>query len=168
MSLGRIVPLSALILLAACTTNPLEVVISRCPAVAVVEDVNTITRFKGDGRTQEDLAYTVSLADVVTSCTEDEDVVQTVDFAVIGRAYDGYDGGAVTLPVFVAVMRDNLTIVSKERFDVTLNLSAGGLARRSETVSVRIPTIDQARTYNYEVLIGFESTPEDAYYNFVR
>ncbi|TNE61847.1 MAG: hypothetical protein EP335_14225 [Alphaproteobacteria bacterium] len=153
---------------AACSRNPLEVVVSNCPAVAVVGDAGTLTRFRGDGRTTDDVAFTASIMNVQSSCVEDVNVVSSVSFDIGGQAGRALASREVTLPYFVVVLKDNSRIVSKKQYDVTLRFDSNGFARASQSLEQVIPTIEQARRYNYEVLIGFQLSPEDVAYNMER
>lgn len=156
------------LMLAACNRSPLEVVVSRCPAVAVVGDMNTLTQFRGEGRTTEDVMYTASIMDVTTDCTEGEAVDSNVTFFVGATAGPAFSGREITLPYFVAVLKDNSQIVSKEVFDVKLTFDSKGFARSKEVISQHIPTIAQARRYNYEVLLGFQMDAQDVVFNMER
>lgn len=156
------------LMLAACNRSPLEVVVSRCPAVAVVGDMNTLTRFKGEGRSTEDVMYTASIMDVTSSCTEEEAVDSRVNFYVGATAGPAFSGRDVTLQYFVAILKDNSQIVSKEIFEVTLSFDSKGFARSKEVVEQHIPTIEQARRYNYEVLLGFQMDAQDVVFNMER
>lgn len=156
------------LLVAACNRNPLEVVVSRCPAVAVVGDVGTVTKFIGEDRLQEELVYTASLSEIETNCREGGSVEANVAFKIVARAGDAHSGGPITLPYFVAVLKDNSQLITKKTYTATLNLSAEGRAVSVQQIEGLIPTIDQARKYNYEILIGFQIEPGDVYYNMIR
>ena len=69
---------------------------------------------------------------------------------------------------FIAILKDNSQIVSKEVFEVTLKFDQKGFARSREIVTQHIPTIEQARRYNYEVLIGFQMDAQDVVFNMER
>jgi len=169
MSVRSVILFGLVFLLAACgNRNPLEVTVSRCPAVAVVGDAGTLTRFEGQGRNVEDVAFTASIVDVTLTCEEAEDVTSEVIFSVAATAGDAFKGGSVTIPYFVVVMKDNSQIITKKIYDVTLNFDREGRASSREVIEQHIPTIEQARRYNYEVLLGFQLTAQDAVYNMER
>jgi predicted small lipoprotein YifL len=169
MSVRSVFLLGALLFLAACgNRNPLEVTVSRCPAVAVVGDAGTLTRFEGDSRNVEDVAFTASILDVRMTCEEAEDVRAQVTFDIGAQQGDAFRGRSVTVPYFVVVLKDNSQIVSKRVFDVTLRFDSNGNASSHEVVTQHIPTIEQARRYNYEVLLGFQLTAQDAVFNMER
>ncbi|MCJ9427624.1 hypothetical protein [Kordiimonas marina] len=156
------------LLVAACAKNPLQVVVSHCPAVAVVGDVGTLTRFKGEGRTTNDVEFTASITNVKPDCKQADSVTSHVTFDITAEAGKALTSRTVTLPYFVAVLKDNSQIVSKKRYDVTLTFGRDGIAHATQTVEQFIPTMAQAKRYNYEVLLGFQLTPEEAMYNMER
>lgn len=169
MSVRAVLMGGLLLALGACANNnPLEVTVSRCPAVAVVGDAGTMTRFRGEDRTVDDVAYTASILNVKMDCIEDIDVRSTVTFEVGAQTGKAFSGRSVTVPYFVVVMRDNSQIVSKKIYDVTLNFDSNGRASSRQVVAQHIPTIEQARRYNYEVLLGFQLSPNDAVFNMER
>ena len=154
--------------LAACNKNPLEVTVSRCPAVAVVGDAGTLTRFEGSGRNQEDVAFTASIVQVSSACSESESVTMQVDFQLAANAGPALAGRSEAIEYFVTVMKDNSQIISKKTFKSVLVFDGKGQAVTREAVRQFIPTIEQARRYNYEVLLGFQLSPQEAVYNMER
>ena len=165
----RLVLASALMLfVAACNRNPLEVTISRCLAVAVVGDVGTLTQFQGSGRTTEDVVFTASIRDVQSSCDEGDSVESEVVFTIGAQGGPALADSEVTIPYFAAVLKDNSQIITKRVYDVTLRFDSEGKAVSREVLTQFVPTIEQARRYNYELLIGFQLDPKDAVFNIVR
>ncbi len=153
---------------AACNRNPLEVIVSRCPAVAVVGDAGVVTRFSGAGRDTDDVAYTATILDVRSSCVEGSSVVNMVDFQIGVNAGPANEAEDLTLDYFVVVLRDNNQIVSKSVYSTTVTFDRFGIGRARETIEQVIPTVEQARRYNYEILLGFQTDPADIVYNMQR
>lgn len=165
----RFVFVSALVfLLAACSKNPFEVQVSRCLAAAVVGDLGTWTRFAGEGTTTGDVEFTASIMDVESRCEEASDVRSEVAFFIGAQSGPALASQVVTVPYFVAVLKDNSQIVSKRVFNVTLQFDESGYAYSRQVVGQHIPTIEQARRYNYELLLGFQMDPQAAIYNMER
>ena len=160
--------LFALLALAACNRNPLEVVVSRCPAVAVIGDLGTFTKFEGTQRTSEDVAYTASIFEVISDCTERSSVAGELEFQISAQAGPALANEVEQISYFIAVLRDNSQIVSKKQFEITLYFDENGHASARETLTQFIPTIEQTRRYNYEVLLGFQLDPNDVVYNLQR
>lgn len=154
--------------LAACASNPFEVVISRCPAVAIVGDAGTLTRFSGEGRSIDDVLYTASISDVTVKCEEGDDVASAINFYVGAQSDGKITNETVPISYFVVVLKDNSEIVTKRVFEVNLQFDENGFADSLETISQYIPTIDQARRYNYELLIGFQLDISDVVFNMER
>lgn len=152
----------------ACASNPLEVTISRCPAVAIVAETGTLTRFDGEGRTAEDVLFTASISDVAVSCEEDDSVSSAIGFYIGAQSEGRVTNQTITLPYFVAVLKDNSEVVTKRIYDVTLTFDQNGYAVSREVLNQFIPTIEQARRYNYELLIGFQMSVDDVAFNMER
>jgi hypothetical protein len=157
-----------ILVVAACNRNPLEVTVSRCPAVAVVGDLGTYTKFEGVGQTTEDVAYTVSILRVRGNCEEGSRVDGETSFDIAVQGGPALREDSITVPYFVAILKDNSQIVSKKIFETRLVFDANGRAESRETIAQMIPTIDQARRYNYEVLIGLQLDPQDVVFNLQR
>ncbi|WP_374764380.1 hypothetical protein [Yunchengibacter salinarum] len=156
------------LLLAACNKNPLEVVVSRCPAVAVVGDAGTMTRFVDNEPSASNEIFTASIMGVTSQCDQGDDVDASVSFEIAATAGPAMEGRTITVPYFVAVVKDNARIVSKKRFETVLTFDGKGRATAKQTVRQHIPTIEQARRYDYEVLLGFQLNPQEAVFNMQR
>ena len=157
------------LLVTACSKNVYEVTISPCPALAIVGDVGTLTRFAGNGRDTQDVAFTATATNAEISCTAEGSVVSTVTFDLIAKAGPALKSNNETISYFVAVMKDNHVIVTKKIYNV--NLRFGGNNSRVElrqSIQNVIPTLDQAQHYDYEILIGLQLTPDEAAYNIAR
>ncbi len=155
---------------AACSDNPLEVVVSNCPALAVFGDVGTVTRFVGSGRDTGDVAYTATISSAVQNCTEHKNGIDTtVEFDIVATRGTALTETAVDLQYFVVVMKDNSQLVTKKIYDVTLKFNAStGTAVSHQIIKSVIPTLEQAKRYNYETLLGFQLTNDEAAYNISR
>ncbi len=159
--------------LAACSgrgKNPLKVVVQRCPAPAVVEGVSTLTRFAGDDRTSDARLFTAAIEDLDLRCDQGERVTSRLRFRIVATRGAALRGSrTIEVPYFVAVMRDNAEIVTKRIYRARLVFRDG--AERAETIEeIRqtIPSIDQARRYHYELLVGFQLKSDELIYNVVR
>lgn len=150
--------------------NPLEVTVSNCPALAVLGDVGTVTRFVGGGRDVVDVAYTATISSAVQNCNEHKNGVDTkIEFDIIATRGAALTGSEVSLQYFVAVMKDNSQLVTKKIYDVTLNFNAStGTAVSHQVIESNIPTLDQAKRYDYETLLGLQLTNDEAAYNVAR
>lgn len=168
MTIRFLATMALALTLAACNKSPLEVTISRCAAVAVVGDTGTITRFDGEGRTADDVVFTATMNDVDVTCNESDSVSSVVSFYIAAESDGRIVNQSITMPYFVAVMKDNSEIITKRIFDVTLRFDGNGYAVSREILSQYIPTIEQARRYNYELLLGFQLSIDDVAFNMER
>lgn len=167
MTLRFFLPLLCFVLVA-CNSNPLEVVVSRCPAVAIVGDAGVFTRFEGAGRSIEDIAYTATLTNLQNGCEQKDDVTNWVGFDLMVQSGAALQDRSLDLSYFIVVLKDNNQIVSKKVYEVAVALDQGGRGQIRQRIEQIIPTVEQARRYNYEVLVGWQTDPEDISYNMHR
>ncbi len=159
-------------LLAGCggkKANPLRVTVMRCPAPAVVEGVATLTRFAGARRTADAVLFTAAIEDLRLRCDQGERVRSHLRFRIVATRGPALRDEVVEVPYFVAVIRDNGEIVAKKIYRTRLVFTRG--SKRAETVEEilqTIPSIAQARRYDYELLVGFQVKTDDLIFNVVR
>ncbi|MCH8861955.1 MAG: hypothetical protein IID51_05540 [Proteobacteria bacterium] len=170
---GRAVRNAALLLLAfttaSCQKNPFQVTESNCPAVSVVSNLGSFTRFNGAGRNTEDVAFNATITGVVVDCTQGDEIDMEVTFAIVARRGSAMSEDSAILPYFLILMRDNHLITVKKIYETTIRFKAGSdRAAVRETVIQRFESSDPARRYDYELLIGFQLTPDEVIYNALR
>ncbi len=157
---------------ASCAVNPFSFVQINCPAVAVVSNTGTETRFEGETRNSGDVAFNATISNVVTSCVqleEEQTLTLTTSFSVYVSKGPAYSGGDVTLPYFVVLMRDNNLITAKRIYDANIHFGRGdGVAGVRETIVQTFDNIDAGRRYDYELLIGFQLSADELSYNVLR
>jgi hypothetical protein len=180
-SLGSLVPKMVLIVilcgLAGCQTasfsslNPFSEnsTPQPCPPVSLLANAVTITKFgRGESIAAENIIYSARLEDVVFEC-------QVVGSEVRGRLSMagmldlGRKGtfGSVTLPVFIALVSEGSEVTSK-RFDtIELDIPRGSNSARVEKTIPDYTFLfkDGENTLTYEILIGFNLTREQVFYN---
>ena len=156
--------------LAACANqNPLEVTVSRCPALAVAGHTGTLTRFTGSERDVDDVAFNAIITDLKIDCRQGESVAGRVTFNLVATRGPALAAQDVTLPYFVAILRDNNQVVTKKVFETTLRFEPGQERTGTREVIVhRLPDITRARRYDYELLVGFQLSPDELAYNVLR
>ena len=161
--------------LAACANqNPLEVTVSRCPALAVAGHTGTLTRFAGGERDVDDVAFNAIITDLKIDCRQGESVAGRVTFNLVATRGPALASPAlasqdITLPYFVAILRDNNQVVTKKVFETTLRFDPGQeRAGTREVIVHRLPDITRARRYDYELLVGFQLSPDELAYNVLR
>ena len=170
---SRALPVVAVMLLAfsvaSCQKNPFQVTESSCPAVSVVSNVGSLTRFVGAGRNVEDVAFDASITGIQVDCEEGDDVDMEVSFAIVVRRGPALTEDSVTLPYFVILMRDNHLITVKKLHETTIRFKDGAdRAAVRETIVQRFEDSAPAKRYDYELLIGFQLTPDQVIYNALR
>ncbi len=154
--------------LASCSSNnPLEVTRSHCPAVAVVGDVGSMTRLNGDLQRAEDVVFTATIVNIDTSCTESDQsgVNSLVTFEVAALSGPALTGSSVDVEYFAVILKDNSQIVTKKRYPLTLSFNSDGRAVVSQSLTQLIPSLSQARRYDYELLLGFQMTASEIAFN---
>lgn len=166
---------SLVLLLGACggNRNPMMVKRTDCPAVAVVKNANTLTRFRGEGRDAADLLWSANLEGVLNRCNEGKDgkgpIVNSIDVQIGAQRAAAGPAESITVPVFAAVVRDGTTLIAKDVRQVTLNFADKSLqGRASQTFAVTLTDRERAKGGKYEVLFGFQLTSNDVLYNIAR
>jgi hypothetical protein len=157
-------------MLAGCSSDRKKV----CPRVAVLSEAGSLTRFApGPGRDILDIDFQAEIGDLITSCEyppakgNRRVVVEMAPVFVVSRGAANGDRKA-TFTYFVSVVR-NEQILSKQPYDITTgfpgNRSRVIAADDDPLITVDIPLAYQAAEYEYEVLVGFQLTPEQLEYN---
>lgn len=145
------------------------VLVSNCPAVGVIEHLNAITRFKGSGQTNQNVVFDAHISDLDVTCSEGGSVTTDISFSIRGKKGPAFEGQTPDIRYYVVIIRDNYLVTNKQVYTTRLNFRPG-----SDTASVRerlVQTFDnfeEPRRYDYEVLIGFEVSPEELAFNVVR
>lgn len=161
--------IAAALALSACNRNPLEVTRSNCPALGIMGKANTKTIFAGEEQTTENVAFNAIITRSRLSCVETEDVNTEFSFDIIAWRGPAANADSLVLPYFVVVLKDNRQIITKRMYEATVNFAPGEeRAGVHESLSQFLPDIEQARRYDYEILIGFQLAPEDVVYNALR
>lgn len=158
--------MAAGLLAAACTgTAP-----PPCPPVSILSDASEITTF-GQGRGQDltDVAFRGSIEQVGRVCDYNragDTVTSTTGIRLVATRGPAAQSNQTTLIFFVAVVDREQTILARERFESTLSFQANqrqaGVVEEIEQV---IPIRPDLRGLDYEILVGFELSPEQLEYN---
>ena len=157
------------LIVAACAKNPFIVTQSNCPAASVVANAGTLVHFEGEGRDVEDILFEADISAIQTTCEQDDGIYHEVSFAIMAKRMPGADITAVRLPYFVVLMRDNNLITAKRVYEATIEFAPGSdTAGVKETLVQTFDDLDIARRYDYELLIGFQLTPDQVAFNLLR
>ncbi len=163
----------AMLLLAGCASEDKKMKV--CPRVAVLSEAGRITRFQpGPGQDILDIDFQGDIGDIVSACEYPEVKngmrrvnVQLAPVFVFTRGAAN-DEATINFTYFVSVVRDE-QILMKEEFPAQTQF-APNRARvivqdDDPPISIDIPLPYKAAEYEYEVLVGFQLTPEELAYN---
>ena len=161
----------ALGVLAACTSTD-EADKARaalgCPGASILGGTEHITQFKtGDGRDLIDVMFEADIRNIGSGCKQLKGrIVSEVSFELVatrGPAAESREGNFI---YFVAVTNAAGRVLAKETFDTTIAFAAN--RRRAGTIELTeqsIPLPAGATSANFEILIGFQLTPDQLKYN---
>lgn len=169
--LSRLLPIVALAaLMSSCGTPKIRSQIPTliCPAIGLVENTTTVTRFKEPGDyTEGNVLYSASISHLTSSCDRKGGGVQS-DIAFDVSAVKGPVSGTdqLSLPYFVAVTTKGGGIIAKQVFNSVVDLSKGGRGAVREHIQQMLTDLKNEKDlHEYEILIGFQLTDDDMVYN---
>ena len=140
-----------------------------CPFVRILYDAARYVEFEGGQQSYAAVGYTGEIEGVEAECTYREADPISIDMNILfhlGRGPQA-EGGQRTYRYWVAVTERNSAILAKEYFDLPVDFEGGDRVYVTEQIrNLIIPRADIAVSgANFEVLIGFEVTPEMAEFN---
>jgi len=141
-----------------------------CPYVKVLYDAGRYVEFKEGREAAANVAWTGEIQGISAGCEykDDEPIrVQIEMLLALGKGQQA-TGDTKTYRYWVAVTDRNRSIIAKEYFDLPVKFQAGhDRAMVNETVAgITIPRATMETSgANFEVLIGFDVTPEMAAFN---
>jgi hypothetical protein len=143
--------------------------VSNCPAVGVIDHLNTITRFNGQGQTNGDVVFDATIVDLEANCSEGGVVSTEISFSIRAKKGVAFEGQFHQLTYYVVVLRDSHMITHKKVYTTRVNFKTGSnTAGVRETLVQTFNSFEEPRRYDYEILVGFEVTPEELQFNVVR
>ncbi len=141
-----------------------------CPAAGSLYEAQRVVMLDGNGESYNNIAFTGEITDVRLFCRYLDDkpinAQLEIDFA-FGRG-PAATSEAQEYKFFVAVTRTNRAVMEKEMFPVTVKFPRGtDVVFKSEKIGrVVIPRADDSISgANFEVLVGFDLTPEQRKFN---
>lgn len=141
-----------------------------CPTVGVLNGTDHLTLFNGRGKDLTDVVLRAEIARVVTKCEYNaSESTISVDLAFNGIAEIGpaAQSRTQTVTTFVAVTRRFGAKVKKQLYEVPLVFE--GASRQVQFLKTiegtQIPYGGDADGRIYEILVGFQLTPEQLDYN---
>jgi hypothetical protein len=142
-----------------------------CPRAFALYDASRIVEIRGDGAERfANVGFTGEIEKVRSLCRyyADRPILGdlTVDFSLGRGPAAGSDTN--TYNYFVAVTRRNIDVIEKVTFPLTVTFPAGqDRVRVTEKIErIEIPRAnDTTSGVNFEILVGFEVTPEQRAFN---
>lgn len=141
-----------------------------CPFVKVLYDAARYVEFAGASEAPGQVAYTGEIQGVEADCRyrDDDPIRVNVDVLfALGRGPQGQDE-AKQYRWWVAVTERNRAVLAKEYFALNAEFDAGRdrAAVRERLGEIVIPRASQTVSgNNFEILVGFDVTPEQAAFN---
>ncbi len=141
-----------------------------CPFVKVLYDASRYVEFKGGKESSTAAGYTGEIQGVSSGCAykNDEPIKMQVEVLfALGRGPEATEPRK-TYRYWVAVTERNKDVLAKEYFDLPVTFPAGGdrVYATENLQTITIPRADiKTSGSNFEVLIGFDVTPEMAAFN---
>jgi hypothetical protein len=141
-----------------------------CPTVGVLNETDHVTLLSGSGTDLTDVVARAEIGQIVSKCEYDTDAATiTVDLAFNGIAEIGpaAQARALNLNTFVAVTRRYSAFDNKQVYEVPVVFEPGQRqVRFVKTVEGTVlPYGGQADGSIYQILVGFQLTPEQLAYN---
>jgi hypothetical protein len=141
-----------------------------CPYVKALYDAARYVEFKDNREASANVGFTGEIQGVSAGCEykEAEPIKLTMEVLFeFGRGPTA-QGGAKTFHYWVAVTDRNREVLAKQSFDVPVSFPSGQdrVYRREAIKEIVIPRASQGTSgANFEVLVGFDVTPEMAEFN---
>lgn len=141
-----------------------------CPYVKVLYDAGRFVEFKDGKESAANVGWTGEIQGVSAGCAyrnADPIKVQVELLFAMGRGPSAV-GQSKTYRYWVAVTSRNQSIIAKEYFDLPVGFSAGEdrVFVRETIANITIPRASADTSgANFEVLIGFDVTPQMAAFN---
>ena len=139
-----------------------------CPYVKILYDAARYVELTGDRVAASNVAYTGEIQGLVSDCTYQNDDPITVYTRVqfdLGRGPQARGDGR-TYRYWIAVTERNKAVLAKEYFDLPVNFDGQPTASVTQDQVVVIPRADATTSGdNFEILVGFDVTPEMAEFN---
>lgn len=161
--------LAGLVLVSCSKKRGPVVLVPNCPAVGIVKYMGTLTRFDDKAQTNDDVVFDAYISDLAEDCSEGGSVVTDVSFTIRAKKGPAFSGSTHTVNYYVVVIRDNYLVVTKKRYSAQINFAPGkDTASVRETIRQTFESYEMPKRYDYEVLIGFEVSPEELQFNVTR
>ncbi len=145
----------------------------QCPPIAARPDLTRVVDFYNPAVTSEDTKISEAMiTGVLNTCRlENDRIIMQIDLSIAGKTgpkarVKATDKPSFAYPYFVAVTDAAGNVVSKEIFASSISYDANqNEAMTSETVFQNMPVPDSSIGQTFNVVVGFQLTPEQLAYN---
>ncbi len=142
-----------------------------CPKVAILHDAADLNRFNGSGQDITQMVLSGRITGLSGACTRTKDgnVLTTVTVSLELTRGPAARGRVADAAYFVALV-DGETILAKRVYPMRgeFPANAAGLRLGGEEVQVAVPNSATKSAASYQLLVGFELTPEELAINRAR
>ena len=141
-----------------------------CPYVKVLYDAARYVEIKGDTPSAADIGFTGEIENLASACEYKNDQPIHVQARVLFSLGRGPMAGGdhKTYRYWIAVTDRDKAVLAKEYFDLPITFPAGQdrVEKSEDILGITIPRADlKVSGANFEVLVGFDVTPEMADFN---
>jgi len=139
-----------------------------CPYVKILYDAARYVELTGDRVAAANVGYTGEIEGLVSDCAYQSDEPITVHTRVLfnlGRGPQAQGDGR-TYRYWIAVTERNKAVLAKEYFDLPVSFEGEQTTSVSQDQVIVIPRADATTSGdNFEILVGFDVTPQMAEFN---
>lgn len=139
-----------------------------CPYVKILYDAARYVEFTGDRALANQVAYTGEIQGVESRCAYESDQPITVDLGILfalGKGPQAPDASK-TYRYWIAVTERNKAVLAKQYFDLPATFTGERAEVEQIIEGLTIPRASATVSgSNFEILVGFEVTPEMAQFN---
>jgi hypothetical protein len=141
-----------------------------CPMLGVLYDSSRLVEFKGEGERFQNVAFTGEMRGVRGLCryTGSNPIELSLDIDMAFGKGPAADANSRVYRYWVAVTRANMAPIEKQYFDVRVEFPRGAdrMAGSERIEKIVIPRAnDTISGANFEILVGFELTPQQLAFN---
>lgn len=140
-----------------------------CPEAFALYETARLVEFKG-AESFANIGFTAEINKVRSLCRYygERPIEADLEMDIAFGRGPAASGQTATYEYFVAVTRKNIEVIEKEVFPITITFPAGqDTVYATETVGkIVIPRADETTSgLNFEIIVGFELTPEQIAFN---
>jgi len=141
-----------------------------CPRGVIPADASTVTRFRdGPGRDLTDVLVTANILNIlVDQCKYDKNSVEVTNFQIAITADRGPAdrSKAADFEYWIAIVDPDKKILTRKTFNLHFDFSElNHVGTVVADLEPRIPLPDIMKAPDYQIVVGFQLTPEELAWN---